>query len=94
MLAHASPPPTTQVIVLGNKMNGVGAPGEGQRRPVRAFTLHSLQQLTLTKTFDTQMSVLTYVQNILRQRDPDLLHLGRDFGEGVLAAAKRLPVRL
>jgi hypothetical protein len=66
------------VLVLGNKMNGVDA--KHRKGTVRAFTLNSLHQLHMTKTFgDVPVTALVYLIHTLQRVDPDLLKLSSDF---------------
>lgn len=79
------------VLVLGNKMNGIDK--EHRKGIVKAFTVNSLHQLAITKTFgDIPVTVLSYFIKLLKRVDPDLLRLSRDFKGSVLAEAKRLPL--
>ena len=83
------------VLVLGNKMN-LGTPAlepKAQPHLVRAFTLGSLQQLQLTRSWDASTSVLTYLQGLLKEGgDEDAMLLASDFaGLAVLREARRLP---
>jgi hypothetical protein len=71
------------VLVLGNKMNGVDA--KHRKGTVRAFTLNSLHQLHITKTFgDVPVTALVYLVRVLQKVDPDLLKLTSDFSVGPL----------
>ena len=63
-----------------------------KKRLVGAFTLTSLHQLALVKSWDGTTSVLDYLLAELFKVDPDLLRLAEDFSDGKLDAAKRLPL--
>lgn len=80
------------VLVLGNKMNGIDK--EHKKGVVKAFTVASLHQVYLTKSFDPTVSVLQYLFKLLRKVDPDLLRLGKDFPNSgaLLGEAARLSI--
>jgi len=84
------------VLVLGNKMNfGLPEiPPEARPKLCRGFTLSSLAQLSLTKSWDGSISVMTYLHSLLRAGDPDILDVvTRDFSGGELVGeARRLPM--
>jgi hypothetical protein len=82
------------VLTLGNLMNcgGTAQKVREAKRLVRAFTLTSLGQLALTKTWDGSASALDYLLRALAVLDPDLLSLSDDFPGETLAEVRRLPL--
>ena len=82
------------VLTLGNLMNAGGTfqKVKDAKRLVHAFTLSSLGQLALTKTWDGSASALDYLLRAFAAADPDLLSLSDDFPGETLNEVRRLPL--